>query len=87
MILIGQSVTRVKLRNASLSEIETTQWRSQEKRGLKFQLLYDSKKLANAMFRFQNKSAKIAAGVPIPRIWSKTKNDDFTVVPSHCSIN
>ena len=39
MILIGQSVTRVKLRNASLSEIESTQWRSLEKRGLKFQLL------------------------------------------------
>ena len=35
MILIGQSVTRVKLRNASLSEVKSTQSRSLEKSALK----------------------------------------------------
>ena len=38
MVLIGESATRVKLRKASLSEIGSKQWRSLEKRILKFQL-------------------------------------------------
>ena len=41
---IGESITRVKLRNVSLLQIENTQWRSLKKRGLTFELLSVSKK-------------------------------------------
>ena len=62
MILIGEFVTRVKF-------IESTQWHSLEKRGLKFQLL--------SVLGRQCSGSKIAVGVFIFRNWLK---NDFTVV-------
>ena len=60
-ILIGEFVRRVKLPNASLLEIESTQWRSLEKRGLKYEMLSVSK-TCEGMFRFQIKVQKLPSG-------------------------
>ena len=68
-------VTRVKLRSASL--LESTQRRSQEKRGLKFKLLSVQNKLQRQCSGSKIKVQNLPSGYPSQKL---AKNDDFTVV-------